>query len=106
MIYYTLAVLPNSFLQMIFINILYVLNSLLHYTSYSVHYRSNLFTIVFQTMFSLYSKLFYHTYAFKLFYRLTSSRSFLKNNTYISNVLQNLFMLLYYKLHASICIVI
>ena len=75
---YSLAILPNSLLQMIFINILYVLNYLLHCTSYSVHYLSNLFTTVFQSNVSLYSKLFYHTYAFKLFYRSTSSRSFLK----------------------------
>ena len=61
--------------------------------------------LCFKQMF-LYTKLFYQTHAFKPFYRLTSSRSFLKNNTYISNVLQNLFMLLYYKLHASMCMVI
>ena len=78
MIGYSLAVLPNSFLQMIFINILYVLNSLLHCTSYPVYHISNSFTTVFQSNVSLYSKLFYHTYAFKLFYRSTSSRSFLK----------------------------
>ena len=49
-------------------------------------------------------KLFYETYAFKLFYRLTSSRSFLKIILMFQMSYKNLFMLLYYKLHAHICI--
>ena len=53
-------------------------NYFLHCTSYSVYHTSNLFTTVFQTKVSLYSKLFYYTYSFKLLYGLTSSRSSLK----------------------------
>ena len=49
-------------------------------------------------------KLFYQTHAFKLFYRLTSSRSFLKILLMFQMSYKNLFMLLYYKLHAHICI--